>query len=299
MARAAILIKGFKFTDDEVKYVVGNPQVQSELVDDILSLSSWNRLMGYVELRNSLPKTTDQLLSDLFHSPPDSQTLSKRVSALILVKQDIVDRVLARFGTKCAEFYVSESVLTGLKKACDFATRVAVDVDTIFRWANPLPDFQQTRRIALEIRGSIRAQSTAEDWASIFKPMRDQLRHNQREALVAYLLVQRNLQEWGVTDADSLFEFFLIDVQMGSCLETSRIKQAISSVQLFVQRCFCGLEVRYGVANNALDRKRWEWMQKYRLWEANRKVFLYPENWIEPSLRDDKSPPFQEFEAGI
>src|SRR5262245_18644975 len=29
----------------------------------------------------------------------------------------------------------------------------------------------------------------------------------------------------------------------------------------------------------------WEWRKNYRVWEANRKVFLYPENWIEPDLR--------------
>ena len=85
-------------------------------------------------------------------------------------------------------------------------------------------------------------------------------------------------------DADSLFEFFLIDVQMDACMETSRIKQAISTVQLFVQRCLLGLEdTGTAYANGALDRDRWDWMQKYRVWEANRKVFLYPENWIEPS----------------
>jgi hypothetical protein len=35
---------------------------------------------------------------------------------------------------------------------------------------------------------------------------------------------------------------------------------------------------------------QWTWMKNYRVWEANRKVFLYPENWIKPNLRDDKSP---------
>ena len=34
----------------------------------------------------------------------------------------------------------------------------------------------------------------------------------------------------------------------------------------------------------------WEWRRAYRLWEANRKVFLFPENWLEPELRDDKTP---------
>jgi hypothetical protein len=33
-------------------------------------------------------------------------------------------------------------------------------------------------------------------------------------------------------------------------------------------------------------------MKRYRLWEANRKVFLWPENWLEPELRDDQSPLF-------
>jgi hypothetical protein len=29
----------------------------------------------------------------------------------------------------------------------------------------------------------------------------------------------------------------------------------------------------------------WEWRKKYRVWNANRKIFLYPENWLEPELR--------------
>ena len=30
---------------------------------------------------------------------------------------------------------------------------------------------------------------------------------------------------------------------------------------------------------------KWEWRKNYRIWEANRKIFLYPENWVEPDLR--------------
>ena len=50
---------------------------------------------------------------------------------------------------------------------------------------------------------------------------------------------------------------------------------------------------------NALDRKRWDWMQRYRVWEANRKMFLYPENWIVSQLRDDKSPFYKELESEL
>ncbi len=41
------------------------------------------------------------------------------------------------------------------------------------------------------------------------------------------------------------------------------------------------------------------WRKNYRVWEANRKVSLYPENWIAPELRDNKTPYFMELEAEL
>jgi hypothetical protein len=40
---------------------------------------------------------------------------------------------------------------------------------------------------------------------------------------------------------------------------------------------------------------QWQWMKNYRVWEANRKVFLYPENWYDVTLADDKSFLLEEF----
>jgi SpoVK/Ycf46/Vps4 family AAA+-type ATPase len=34
-----------------------------------------------------------------------------------------------------------------------------------------------------------------------------------------------------------------------------------------------------------LMNQSWEWRKNYRVWEANRRVFVYPENWIEPDQR--------------
>ena len=36
----------------------------------------------------------------------------------------------------------------------------------------------------------------------------------------------------------------------------------------------------------------WNWLKRYRAWQASRKEFLAPENWLEPELRDDKTPVF-------
>jgi len=40
-------------------------------------------------------------------------------------------------------------------------------------------------------------------------------------------------------------------------------------------------------------------MARYRVWQANLEVFLWPENWLEPELRDDKSPFFKEIESEL
>jgi hypothetical protein len=40
-------------------------------------------------------------------------------------------------------------------------------------------------------------------------------------------------------------------------------------------------------------------MKNYRVWEANRKVFLYPENYIRPELRDTKTPAFKILEEAL
>lgn len=129
----------------------------------------------------------------------------------------------------------------------------------------------------------------------------DELRDRQRTALVQFLLHHKEIKKLKLLDADHLFEFFLIDVQMGAKLQTSRMKQAISTVQLFIQRCNLGLEksVNSGVVCAGVSQVRWKYMAKYTLWEANRKLFLYPENWIDPTLRDNKTDLFKTLEASI
>jgi len=111
--------------------------------------------------------------------------------------------------------------------------------------------------------------------------------------LVAYLLAENPEMK----DENDLYDYFLIDVEMEACMPSSRIVQAHGTIQLFVQRCLMGLEPK-GAAdvNNDKNWDQWKWMKNYRVWEANRKVFLYPENWIEAELRDDKSFLFTELE---
>ena len=304
LQKAAILVNGFNLSADEIRHLHTNKLDFGGLDFNGLTLYHWLRLEAYTRLRNSLPQTDTTILAffQWAHQVKSATRLSARIAELTLWSKEQVDQLLAadHFNLNRLDAFFNEVNLLKLQQALSIADKIRVDIGLLFNWAKPSSNFKKTRAIAENIQKAIRAQYKQEDWEQVVKPLNDTLRENQKNALIAYLLQQPDLIKWGVIDADGLFEYFLIDVQMDACMETSRIKQAISSVQLFVQRCFLGLEeANSGISPEVLDRDRWYWMQRYRVWEANRKVFLYPENWIESNLRDDKSPFFKELESEL
>jgi hypothetical protein len=151
---------------------------------------------------------------------------------------------------------------------------------------------------ARKARQLTKAKYDLDKWYAIAGSIQDGLREQKRAALVAWLLANPDAargQRW--VNVEELYGFHLIDPEMAPCATTTRIKQAAASVQLFVQRCFLQREPGVSVNNDADDGwSQWEWMKRFRLWEANRKIFLYPENWIDPSRRRAKSPFFSELE---
>ena len=142
------------------------------------------------------------------------------------------------------------------------------------------------------VRELLRVKFDDSSWHDVVKPIGDSLRERQRGALVDFLVARDQLQ-----GADDLYERYLIDVEIGSCRTTTRILQATAAVQLFVQRVLLNLEPPLRFSDD--KRQLWEWMHTYRIWEANRKVFLFPENWLLPELRDDKTAIFRRLEGAL
>jgi hypothetical protein len=168
--------------------------------------------------------------------------------------------------------------------------QLGVSADEIATWATHEPD----QAIADGVRAAARGRyASAAAWTQGFRPVRDALRKRQQAALVSWLLSRDPEAE---TEGD-LHGKYLIDMAMDPCAMSSRLVQAIASVQLFVQRCFLGLES--GITLQESDAAQWQWMKQYRLWEAARHVFLYPENWLRPELRLTKSALFEAAEARL
>ncbi|WP_207001703.1 neuraminidase-like domain-containing protein [Trinickia mobilis] len=131
-----------------------------------------------------------------------------------------------------------------------------------------------------------------------------QLQEARRDACVAYYLGQvapanPSLKELVKTPND-LYEYLLIDNQVSCEVSTSKVAQAIASLQQYIGAITLQLEPGYesGVAPKQVE--RWQTTDsRYPLWAASQQLVQYPENYIEPTLRQGKTKLFEALENTI
>ncbi len=287
--------------------VAGNPDAASAAqFCDVLT-----GLLAFARLKHALSPRDDRLLdalqdlrSQLGQGPPYD---TGKLIALTRWDPDSLTSLLQRFAAltggnappalshvaNLARVYDAYRMV----KACGVAAAALLAAATNDPAAAMVATFQ----------AALAARYAASDWLAVIKPINDAMRGLQRDALVPYvlqLLAARSPAtmvdvDTPVTTPDTLYEYLLADVAMDPCLQTSRIQFAISAVQLFIERSLRALETS---SNSALNvdpavfgpdaPAEWSWMKRYRVWQANREVFLWPENWAYPELRDDQTPEF-------
>jgi hypothetical protein len=251
-------------------------------------LAALAAVLDFSRLKAALSSGDERLL-EVLRDPAAVVDGVRPLLALTRWSQESLNVVLTRFGNAVADLR-RVAVLTRVYDALGWADKLGVPAAALIAATTNEP----TAAVARDLQAALRARYDATSWLDVLKPINDELRVAQRDALVAHILhrMRANPASAHVDTPEKLFEFFLMDVQMDASILTSRIRHALSSAQLFVERCLMNLEPR--VSPRSINAKQWEWMKRYRVWEANRKVFLYPENWLEPELRDDQSPFFKE-----
>lgn len=306
--RAAKGINGFALSDTELAHFIDHAADFGNIDFQALTIEHWQRLRDYTELRNAVPQA-QALLTDLFaqaNTPSPVPTVEQLAETLHLAtawdKPSLNFLIDDYFGLGVDDFK-NEIAIKRLHVVMEIVSSTGLSAATIAEWGRVETDFDALNDTAQLLKNTVKAKYEEEDWLDVAGDISDKIREHQKQALISYLLMQPAIRAWDIKDADGLFEYFLIDVQMGSCMDTSRIVQANSSIQMFVNRCLLNLEselssgAEKGVSPGAIDKDRWQWMKNYRVWEANRKVFLYPENWLEPEWRNDRSEFFRDLES--
>lgn len=90
-----------------------------------------------------------------------------------------------------------------------------------------------------------------------------------------------------VTDRDGLYGWLLLDNRVSAEVKTTRLAEAIASIQLYVNRALNGLEVDVDNAGRASNFFRdWDRFNKrYSTWAGISQLVYYPENYIDPTVR--------------
>lgn len=329
LAKTLQLMQTFSFSAVEMRYFLTHPDdfahlnlsaLPTQPADDTPAGASalfaqFLRLAQYTSLKGALALTSDDLVDLFAHArliypvtvdPAQVQSelftdLCQRVANL--TRRDVAtvqavakalnfsssvtpqgsDQVLV-----AAPAFAQDQGVQRLWNALQTISALGVSMDELTRWLTPELDFT----VARDLRNTLKSHYGSDDWQRIAQPIFDKLRQLQRDALVAYIMYQQ-----GFTLPEQLFEYFLIDPGMEPVVQTSRLVLAISSVQTFIQRCLLNLELE--VNPLAINADQWQWMKRYRVWEANRKIFLFPENWLEPEFRDDKTNLFLDLESKL
>ncbi|MER7952467.1 neuraminidase-like domain-containing protein [Streptomyces sp. NPDC096079] len=308
--RVALVLKALRFTADDLPFLfryaapgqwldLGTlpavPPTPASHVP-VLRLAA---LIGLARLRDALPGgiATVEAVFRLAGTPGsyDSQIIRElcRLTGWAFLDVNMVAR---NYQINTADRFLSVVNLDKLRRGVAMYGRLGVSAERANLWLRA----EFTPEAAQAAWGAARARHTATDWLAVAGPLQDALRERARAALVAHLVAHPAL-DGGIPlwrDANGLHDHFLLDVEMGAGQQTTRIAQAAYSIQLFVQRCLLNLEPRVTTSDSDLW-EQWEWMKRYRLWEANQKIFLYPENYFEPELRADKSSFFGQLETDL
>lgn len=279
---------------------------------DISRVLRTSRLLA---LRGSLPQQGTTLLEVLVGLNTATPATVPGFAASVALMNDRwatadVSALVGALGLAFPGAYLLAETWERMQRAFGFVDSLGTDIATLLTFAAPTMDATQARTL----RSMLRAKLGAETWLTLSAEIQDGLRQRKRDALAAYLLTHPRPATTAAMPADAptrpkwentndLYAYYLLDVEMCACQLTSRLVQGSGSIQLFVQRCFMGLEPDVRVQADGPDGDTaWRWwkqMRKYRPWEANWKVWLWPENFLLPELRRDRSPFFKDLEKEL
>src|SRR6185437_10667861 len=141
-------------------------------------------------------------------------------------------RVASSLGAAAIADLLDPTRLSCLAFCTSLMRRIGADAATLDAW-RAVP----TQEGATRARQLARATIGEFSWEKASKPVFDMLRTQRRDALIEYWV-----QERGLRDADDLYGLLLVDPQMGPCAVTTRVRQAISTVQVFIHRIVMALE---------------------------------------------------------
>jgi Tc toxin complex TcA C-terminal TcB-binding domain len=251
----------------------------------------WERLFDYTVMRRETQRSPEQPVWLLFHEAAETHE-DHPAHLLRHLGVDVRHDTLVLQFFDAAEADLSYDVTSADLEDDRWAVRVwqaekwvrtllkrfypkDITKAQVFLWASDGPEMAGNANLTQFYRDGCIENGEPRRYKEI-KRLNDGLRLRGRAALLAYLTQMSGF----ATEAKRLSELLLLDVEAGLCQKASRIEEAVSAVQLFIQRARLGLEPGFVVSPEFV--LAWEsHLASFRVWEACKRRLIYRENWIE------------------
>lgn len=125
----------------------------------------------------------------------------------------------------------------------------------------------------------------------------------RRDAMLSYYLtrcISAPLKN-SLRTLNDLHDYWLLDVQVSQAVPSSPVASAIASLQQYINRIHLGLEPGYETQGMSPDEAR-DWQESlstYPVWSARQQLRYHPHNFLDPTLREDKSASFEQLENDL
>jgi hypothetical protein len=320
LSRSILLADRINLTATEVAFILSVPGCCNISNVDQLMLNDIIIITGYKSLVIAFNNNSDAL--NIFFGIPKQAVLpNSKTDALVKITgwdSQQLCALIQRYWPldNINQTHTTYGCVPGvmrLKNAFDLSAKTGIDIYSLVYINNiatlPLADsswqlitanwviYEQTAQLLLSSSSSKLGDVA---FAEADKVISKTLMTSQRNALLPYLIWQLHSDPnfTYIRNSNDVYQYLLLDVEMSACDTSSYIAQGIASVQVYLQRCRMNFEAGVTDLSN-IGTAWWEWMMAYRLWEVNRKIFLYPENYIDPTLYTYASPAFKKFEEAL
>lgn len=281
MGQLALFARNTDLSAAELSWVVAHPDVITQdataLNHDIGTLYELTQLHALLSRCGTHAAEILTSLSGKAGAEKNNLSVKTVASVLGLDEQALV-QALAQ-NSSYAYFY-NWPGLTGALQWLNVASVFGITPTDVAALVKLKPDSAYADWIAAGhlLQAGLNPQQTAR--------LSDTLDETLGAAVSAYVI--KNIAPSWVTNRDQLYSWLLIDNQVSAQIKTTRIAEAIASVQLYVNRALNGQEkdVDYAIRSKKFFSTDWDiYNKRYRTWAGVSQLVYYPENYIDPTLR--------------
>ena len=284
LAQLALIIKHWNFSAAELELIAHYPHTLKRNLSSVLpDMKTLQFLSGYHSMVQSI-SDADLLLLQLKKETLRVDTLADFLTVSV---ENVHKAAIA------ADININKSLtLADVTALCNWmaaAAEVNVSVDDLAALCKLTlsDDINTWQRVAWAFSAAVAPQK--------MPAFHEKIDEQVSTALSAWYLANKpdilpETLPW--ENREDLFSYLLIDNQVSAKVMTSRIAEAITSIQLYVDRCLHGLEEstnRHYLVGNPFF-QGWDSINKrYSQWASVQQLDYYPENYVDPTLRSQQS----------